>query len=89
MTLAISAGILIGGSVYLMMRRDMLRIALGFTLLSHGVNLILIATGGTWGRNEPFGHHTASQMTEAADPCLLYTSPSPRDGLLSRMPSSA
>ena len=25
----------------------------------------------------------------ALDPCLLYTSPSPRDGLLSRMPSSA
>ena len=33
-------------------------------------------------------------VSEAADPqkamtCLLYTSPSPRDGLLSRMPSSA
>ena len=30
--------------------------------------------------------------TELLDPdevCLLYTSPSPRDGLLSRMPSSA
>ena len=26
---------------------------------------------------------------EQYDPCLLYTSPSPRDGLLSRMPSSA
>ena len=26
---------------------------------------------------------------EPVDPCLLYTSPSPRDGLLSRMPSSA
>ena len=25
----------------------------------------------------------------SAMPCLLYTSPSPRDGLLSRMPSSA
>ena len=25
----------------------------------------------------------------AIRPCLLYTSPSPRDGLLSRMPSSA
>ena len=25
----------------------------------------------------------------AYQPCLLYTSPSPRDGLLSRMPSSA
>ena len=27
--------------------------------------------------------------TEEEDACLLYTSPSPRDGLLSRMPSSA
>ena len=26
---------------------------------------------------------------QQAIPCLLYTSPSPRDGLLSRMPSSA
>ena len=26
---------------------------------------------------------------DGAPPCLLYTSPSPRDGLLSRMPSSA
>ena len=26
---------------------------------------------------------------ELAKACLLYTSPSPRDGLLSRMPSSA
>ena len=26
---------------------------------------------------------------EPISPCLLYTSPSPRDGLLSRMPSSA
>ena len=26
---------------------------------------------------------------ESAVSCLLYTSPSPRDGLLSRMPSSA
>ena len=28
-------------------------------------------------------------MTVFLLPCLLYTSPSPRDGLLSRMPSSA
>ena len=30
-----------------------------------------------------------ADMFEDAIPCLLYTSPSPRDGLLSRMPSSA
>ena len=28
-------------------------------------------------------------VTQVSDCCLLYTSPSPRDGLLSRMPSSA
>ena len=28
-------------------------------------------------------------ISELRKPCLLYTSPSPRDGLLSRMPSSA
>ena len=31
----------------------------------------------------------ANGGTGADTPCLLYTSPSPRDGLLSRMPSSA
>src|SRR5665647_313557 len=29
------------------------------------------------------------ELIERHIPCLLYTSPSPRDGLLSRMPSSA
>ena len=29
------------------------------------------------------------QIAAKAYSCLLYTSPSPRDGLLSRMPSSA
>ena len=32
---------------------------------------------------------TLAHEAEASDGCLLYTSPSPRDGLLSRMPSSA
>ena len=30
-----------------------------------------------------------SDILTVPDGCLLYTSPSPRDGLLSRMPSSA
>ena len=33
-------------------------------------------------------YELASKMAEEGY-CLLYTSPSPRDGLLSRMPSSA
>ena len=31
----------------------------------------------------------AAMIMNHTNPCLLYTSPSPRDGLLSRMPSSA
>ena len=37
----------------------------------------------TWYRYKPYTREDRSS------PCLLYTSPSPRDGLLSRMPSSA
>ena len=34
-------------------------------------------------------HAGTALAVRCASPCLLYTSPSPRDGLLSRMPSSA
>ena len=33
--------------------------------------------------------NTAAEKTNRYDNCLLYTSPSPRDATLSRMPSSA
>ena len=37
-----------------------------------------------------FGEHTHSHVSMDEDQvCLLYTSPSPRDGFTSRMPSSA
>ena len=50
--------------------------------------------------NEPFTEETTGQIdpqnpfdnaleNAAYRTCLLYTTPSPRDGLLSRMPSSA
>ena len=38
----------------------------------------------------PVGQATLGRIMDVlGNPCLLYTSPSPRDGLLSRMPSSA
>ena len=45
------------------------------------------------GKHTVFGRVTEGQSVvdsiAQSDTCLLYTSPSPRDGLLSRMPSSA
>ena len=67
---------------------------------TNDLRLSELATGegsGTWGNTtntnleliaEAFSFGTEA-ITTNADTCLLYTSPSPRDGLLSRMPSSA
>ena len=50
---------------------------------------------GSWRSRVPLSDGTKRCFSEFADTmthlngCLLYTSPSPRDGLLSRMPSSA
>ena len=43
------------------------------------------------GDNDPIivGENSNVQDGSVLHTCLLYTSPSPRDGLLSRMPSSA
>ena len=46
------------------------------------------SSDGGWYRINNAGTEDASQPLEI-EICLLYTSPSPRDGLLSRMPSSA
>ena len=60
--------------------------------------LSLTPVGEVWGVGRRLNQHlqrmgilTALDLAQC-DPvyiCLLYTSPSPRDGLLSRMPSSA
>ena len=49
------------------------------------------AKAGLIGLTRSMAKELATQgvRVNAVNPCLLYTSPSPRDGLLSRMPSSA
>lgn len=66
MTTAITVGLLVAGALYLILTREMLRIILGFILLSHGANMIMIASGGTSRRGEPFG--TPNDPATIADP---------------------
>lgn len=66
MTVALTAGVLVAGAVYLFLQREMLRVILGFILLGNAANLILLAAGGTSRRGEPFG--TPSDPSTIADP---------------------
>ena len=52
--------------------------------IANGIGYVQVDTSKKYQTIEGFG----GAFTEASA-CLLYTSPSPRDGLLSRMPSSA
>ena len=49
----------------------------------------VVAEGKPKGRRKAPSRKKEDIETEAVDACLLYTSPSPRDATLSRMPSSA
>lgn len=66
MMLALTIGLLIGGAAFLMLQRDRFKVILGFVLLSHGVNLLLFASGGTDRREEPLGSDLDPAVT--ADP---------------------
>ncbi|MGJ3509068.1 sodium:proton antiporter [Enemella sp. A6] len=43
---AIGVGILVGVGVAMILRRGLMRVIVGFVLLSHGVNLLIITAGG-------------------------------------------
>ena len=65
MSLALSIGLLAAAGVFLVLQRGMIRIIFGFILLTHAVNLLIIAAGGVARRDAPFFGGDTSQ---AADP---------------------
>lgn len=66
MILAAIVAILIGGGTYLLLQRGMLRQILGLTLISHGVNLLILAAGVPSWRAELLLNRT--EFADAADP---------------------
>ena len=61
------------------------------TLLELSPTIIAIVFAGKVGSNiaGELGTMRITEQIDALEVCLLYTSPSPRDATLSRMPSSA
>lgn len=66
MILALTIGVLTGGGVYLLLQRGMVRVIFGLGLLSHAVNLLLLASGVTAWRAEPLAH--LNEPEASADP---------------------
>lgn len=56
--LAVVAGSLYAAGVSLLLRRSLTRIVLGIALISHGANLLLLASGGRAGRAPIVGEGT-------------------------------
>ncbi|MEI2776165.1 MAG: cation:proton antiporter subunit C [Tetrasphaera sp.] len=66
MALALTIGVLVAGGVFMLLRRGMMRVVVGFVLISHGVNLLLISAGGTSRRQPAIGRDLDPSST--ADP---------------------
>lgn len=66
MILAITIAVLAAGGTYLVLQRGMLRLVIGMTLISHAVNLLILATGVPKWRGEAFPSLTS--LADAADP---------------------
>jgi multicomponent Na+:H+ antiporter subunit C len=65
LTLSLVVGVLFAGGSYLLLQRSLLRVILGFVLLGHAANLVLLIAGGRAGP-APVAGEVAPQ--EAADP---------------------
>ncbi|MFC7374813.1 sodium:proton antiporter [Brachybacterium sp. GCM10030267] len=66
MILSLTVAVLVGGGVYLLLQRSMVRAVFGMTLLSHAANFILLASGVPGWRAEPLTDISA--RPEMADP---------------------
>ena len=64
MTGAVAVGVLVAAGVYLVLQRGVVRLTIGFVLLGHAANLLLVLSGGTGRRGVPF----AGASGQPADP---------------------
>lgn len=69
MSSAVMVAVLVAGGVYLVLQRSLLRATLGFVLLGHAANLLLIASGVLSRRDAPLlGDGGTETAAVAADP---------------------
>jgi multicomponent Na+:H+ antiporter subunit C len=65
-TAALVVAVLVTGGVYLVLQRGLVRVTLGFVLLGHAANVLLLAAGGMARREAPLVGRV--DTADAADP---------------------
>lgn len=74
MTAAIIAGILVAAGVYLLLQRGLVRVTIGFVLLGHAANVILVAAGGMAWREAPLvGDGETARMADPLPQAFVLT----------------
>ena len=66
MSAAVLVAVLVAGGVYLILQRGLVRVTLGFILLGHAANVLLLAAGGMSRRGAPLVGRVDPEV--AADP---------------------
>lgn len=71
--MALVIGTLFGGGLYLCLRRRTFQVVLGFSLLSHGVNLLILNMGGIRRGQPPLVSDAAAGYTDPLVQALILT----------------
>jgi len=74
--MAIVVGVLFAGGVYLILRPNLVRMVIGFSLISNAVNLLMIVSGGFNLRNgAPFVRdpHAIADLMDPLPPDIILT----------------
>lgn len=72
MSAAVAVGVLVATGVYLLLQRSQLRVILGFVLLGHAVNVLLLSAGGL-GRRTPAFDGAGEEMGDPLPQAFVLT----------------
>lgn len=73
LTMIVLAGVLVACGTYLVLERTLTRIVIGLSLMAHGVNVLLLASGGAAGRPALLDGTDPSTMTDPLPQAMMLT----------------
>ena len=74
LTVLVIAGALVGTGVYLLLERALSRVFIGLGLITHGVNVLILASGGAAGRPPLLGSENPADMADPLPQAMILTS---------------